>query len=69
MADRRSGRILCAKHSITPRQLTSEPGLTGGAITGVVGRIAAAGCIRRQHNPADRNYQAAVQATIALRGA
>jgi DNA-binding MarR family transcriptional regulator len=48
------GFLLDAGEPITPGQLATLTGLTTGAVTGIVDRLAKAGFVRRKRDPNDR---------------
>ena len=53
-AERKCAGLLAERGRMTPGELAQETGLTTGAITGIIDRLAKAGFAARIPNPADR---------------
>ena len=53
-AERKCAGLLAERGRMTPGELARETGLTTGAITGIIDRLAKAGFAARIPNPADR---------------
>ncbi|MDB5719988.1 MAG: hypothetical protein JWP15_606 [Alphaproteobacteria bacterium] len=53
-AERKCAGLLAELGTATPGQLAAATGLSTGAITGIVDRLARAGYAKREPNPADR---------------
>jgi len=53
-AERKCAGLLAERGRLTPGELAQETGLTTGAITGIIDRLAKAGFAARIPNPADR---------------